>query len=148
MKPATRSWVGYANVLGCWTMFPLLVRDGLRIPYYVLTGLWCWLMGLPPVSVGAYVAPFSGEEDGGLSVVSKLLHLGTYAGMVAWHVVEAFVEPPEKKPDLWVVANVCVGAAGFGMCYLWCLWRVVEGSEMLYDIGVLKRRSGVQKKTQ
>ncbi|KAK0353901.1 Glucosyltransferase-like protein [Friedmanniomyces endolithicus] len=145
IKAATRAWVGFANLLACWTLFPLLVKDQLRIPYFVLTGLWAWLMALPPVSIGAYTV--SGEE-GGLSVVSKVLHLGVYATMVAWHVVEAWVPPPNGKPDLWVVANVCFGAAGFGLCYLWCLWRLVEESGLLSGKGPAKRREEVSKKKQ
>lgn len=145
MKVATRAWVGIANLLACWTLFPLLVKDQLRIPYFVLTGLWAWLMGLPPVSLGAYI--ISGEE-GGLSMVSRVLHLGVYATMVAWHVVEACVQPPDNKPDLWVVANVCLGAAGFGLCYLWCLWRLVEESRLLSGIRSTKRKEEVSKKKQ
>ncbi|KAK0313314.1 Glucosyltransferase-like protein [Friedmanniomyces endolithicus] len=145
MKAATRAWVGFANLLACWTLFPLLVKDQLRIPYFVLTGLWAWFMGLPPLSFKAYTV--SGEE-GGLSIVSKVLHLGVYATMVAWHVVEAWVPPPNDKPDLWVVANVCLGAAGFGLCYLWCLWRLVEESGLLSGKGPAKRGGEVSKKKQ
>ncbi|KAK3069697.1 Glucosyltransferase-like protein [Teratosphaeriaceae sp. CCFEE 6253] len=145
MRPATRAWIGLANVLGCWTMFPLLVRDGLRIPYFVLTGLWVWLLGLPPVGVSTFTV---GVEDGGLGMGSKILHAGFYLGMVAWHMVEALVLPPPGKPDLWVVANVCLGAMGFGVCYLWCLWRLVAKSEILYDLGLAKRREEAQKKRQ
>lgn len=145
MKPSTRAWMGYANVLGCWTMFPLLVRDGLRIPYFVLTCLWAWLMGLPPFSLSTLRAS---AEEGGLSIFSKTIHALLYVGMIGWHVVEATLSPPDDKPDLWVVANVCLGCAGFGMCYLWCLWRSVEISGVLYDLGIWKKSAGGEKKTQ
>ncbi len=138
MRPATRAWVGYANVLGCWTMFPLLARDELRLPYFVLTVLWCYLVGLPPCDYSAYL---TGGGDGALHWSSKVIHLGSYAAMVAWHGVEFAVAPPEDKPDLWVVANVCVGAAGFGICYLWCLWRLVDESGILEDLGVRRTRA-------
>jgi alpha-1,3-glucosyltransferase len=58
--------------------------------------------------------------------------------MLVWHGVEYFVSPPSSKPDLWVVANVCLGAAGFGLCYLWCLWRLVDESGILVDLGFAK----------
>jgi alpha-1,3-glucosyltransferase len=120
LTPSIRAWVGFANILACWTMFPLLKRDELRIPYFVLTLLWAYLLGLPPTSFSAY----RNVEKGGLNVFTKILHLGFYAAMIAWHVAEGFAEPPKDKPDLWVVANVLVGAAGFGICYLWCLWNL------------------------
>jgi len=145
MKPSTRAWVGYANILACWTMFPLLVRDGLRIPYFVLTGLWSYLMGLPPITLNAYIMS---TADGGLAFLSKLIHLSTYIAIVAWHGIEAVQAPPSNKPDLWIVANVCLGCVAFGICYLWCLSRLVEESGVLYDLKIWKRSSAKEKKTQ
>ncbi|KAF2705111.1 glycosyltransferase family 57 protein [Pleomassaria siparia CBS 279.74] len=120
LLPSIRAWVGLANMLGVWTMFPLLKRDELRVPYFVITLLWAYLLGFPPVSLSAYHE----GTTGGLSLLSKILHLNLYLVMVVWHVVEAFVPPPSDKPDLWVVANAIVGAGGFGICYLWCVWRL------------------------
>ncbi|KAK5117726.1 hypothetical protein LTR62_005150 [Meristemomyces frigidus] len=137
MKDSTRAWVGYANLLACWTMFPLLKRDELRLPYFVLSGLWAYLLGLPPVSMSAYLTT---SRDGGLDILSKVLHVSTYAAMVGWHFVEAFKAPPEGRPDLWVVANVFLGAAGFGFCYLWCLWQSVKASGLLQNKGEVARK--------
>lgn len=139
MKPAIRAWVGYASLTACFTLFPLLTRDGLRIPYAVLTLLWAYLLALPPFSLSAYTAE-------GLHWTSKIVHLGSYAAMLAWHGVVAFRDPPAGKPDLWVVANVCLGAGAFGLCYLWCLWKLVAESGML---GVFQKKvAETEKKTQ
>lgn len=142
MKPAIRAWVGYATVMACWTMFPLLARDQLRIPYLVLTSLWAYLMGLPPFSISAYTYP---SEAGGVGILTTLIHLGSYAAALAWHGVELFAIPPSDKPDLWVVANVCLGAAAFGLCYLWCLWNLAVEGGVLKIVGISKQR---EKKTQ
>jgi len=48
--------------------------------------------------------------------------------MAFWHLLSAFATPPEDKPDLWVVINACVGAVCFGICYLWCFWKLVSES--------------------
>lgn len=48
-----------------------------------------------------------------------------------WHLLAAFAEPPETKPDLWVVVNACVGCAGFAVCYGWCTWKLVLESGLL-----------------
>jgi alpha-1,3-glucosyltransferase len=127
LTPATRAWVGWANALAIWTMYPLLQRDGLRVPYVILALLWAYLLGLPPTSLAAYFGHKQGGE-GRLSWGAKALHLLFYAVMITWHGAEAWVTPPDDKPDLWVVANVGVGCAGFGICYLWCLWRLVTES--------------------
>jgi alpha-1,3-glucosyltransferase len=123
-----RAWVGFANILGCWTMFPLLQRVDLAMPYTVLTLLWAHLLGLPPTSLRAYF------HEGGntwTQWLTLLIHGGFYLAMAFWHVLVHFVRPPADKPDLWVVANVGVGAAGFSLCYLWCLARLVMQSEIL-----------------
>jgi alpha-1,3-glucosyltransferase len=123
-----RAWVGFANLLGVWTMFPLLQRVDLRIPYYVLSLLWAYLLGLPPASFDAY------KQDGDSSwaeLATRSVHYVFYAFMAIWHVVESFLSPPYDKPDLWVVINAGVGAAGFAICYLWCLWSLATESGLI-----------------
>lgn len=127
LRPYIRAWVGLANMLGAWTMYPLLKRDDLRVPYFVITLLWAYLLGLLPVSLSAY--HYAGE--GGVSLLTKFVHFNIYLGMVGWHVLEAFWLPPANKPDLWTVGNAVFGAAGFGLCYLWCLWRLALKSGII-----------------
>jgi len=119
LLPQRRAWITWVNILAAWTMFPLLKRDELRVPYFVLTLLWAWLMG-----VDSLLFTPTSQQPLGLDPMSKLLHGAYYLGMIVWHVLEAFVEPPAGKPDLWVVINVLVGASGFGIAYLWCLWSL------------------------
>lgn len=120
LQPWIRGWITWANVLGSWTMYPLLKRDVLTVPYFVLTLLWAWLMGVPSLV-------FSRTHDGS-DAWSKLVHGSFYLAMTAWHLLEACVKPPAGKPDTWVVVNVLVGAAGFGLCYLWCLWGCYQAA--------------------
>ena len=136
LSKETRAWVGFANMLGCWTLFPLLKRVDLQIPYAVLTLTWTYLLGLPPTSLSAYF------QEGQHPVVrwgTLILHGSFYAAMVAWHIAEHYIHPPVGKPDLWVIANVGVGAAGFAICYLWCLYQ-----EMLIA-GMLRRNLALTK---
>ena len=51
---AVHACLGYANLLASWTMFPLLKKDELRVPYMVLSSLWAYLMGMPPFSITVY----------------------------------------------------------------------------------------------
>ncbi|CAG8936506.1 unnamed protein product [Penicillium salamii] len=122
-----RAWVGWANILGSWTMYPLLKRDELRIPYFVLTMLWAYLLGLPPTSFETYRSRVPRDTSSGQfepSTLTTLLHFSFYIVMIVWHVLEAFVAPPSGKPDLWVVLNALIGAGGFGIAYLWCMWKL------------------------
>ncbi|KAH7376565.1 ALG8 glycosyltransferase family ALG6 [Plectosphaerella cucumerina] len=124
----TRAWVGFANILGAWTMFPLLSRVDLEIPYFVLTGLWAYLLGLPPTSFSAY---FQEGQVAWAQWGTALLHSVFYAAMIAWHFAEMYLVPPKGKPDLWVVVNVGVGFVGFALCYLWCLGQLLVQSELV-----------------
>lgn len=123
-----RAWVGLANILGSWTMYPLLKREELGVPYFVMTLLWAYLMGLPPVSLDAYRSRSSTEDPNArfeLNLPAKLIHLSLYLAMVAWHVLEAFAAPLPGKPDLWVVLNALIGAGGFGLIYFWCMLKLI-----------------------
>ncbi|CAG9990207.1 unnamed protein product [Clonostachys byssicola] len=123
----TRAWVGFANLLGAWTMFPLLQRVDLAVPYGVLTLLWAYLLGLPPTTWSVYT-------DGARTwskIITLVTHSVFYVAMVAWHFVQAYLAPPLNKPDLWTVANVGVGVVGFGLCYLWCFWKLVSHSDLV-----------------
>ena len=126
-----RAWIGWANLLAVWTLFPLLKRDELRVPYSVLSLLWAYLMGLPPTSLDIYFGKQA--QRTGVRISTAALHLSFYAAMIVWHFLEAFVKTPEGKPDLWVVLNVLVGAAGFGVCYLWCTWQLLLRSGVLEE---------------
>ncbi|KAL2154877.1 hypothetical protein VTH82DRAFT_3553 [Thermothelomyces myriococcoides] len=143
LKETTRSWVGFANILGCWTMFPLLQRVGLAVPYTVLTLLWAYLLGLPPTSLSVY---FHGGNNGWAQLATFLIHGSFYLVMALWHILAQSVQPPRDKPDLWVVANVGVGAAGFSLCYLWCLVRLLLQGEILPRSWFVKKDK--MKKTQ
>lgn len=132
-----RAWIGWANLLGVWTMFPLLKRDGLQTPYVVVSLLWCYLLGLPPTSASAYYDPDHENVPGQplppdeLRTPTKILHFQTYIVMAFWHLLAAFAPSPDDKPDLWVVSNSCIGALCFGVCYLWCFRKLISESGLL-----------------
>jgi len=128
MSREIRVWVGFANILGAWTMYPLLARVDLKVPYAVLTLLWAYLLGLPPTSWSVY---FDTTEVTLSQAATALVHTLFYIAMGVWHVVVAYVKPPISKPDLWTVANVGVGVTGFAMCYLWCLWQLAAETGIL-----------------
>lgn len=148
LSKETRAWVGWANVLGAWTLYPLLKREDLKVPYFVVTLLWAYLMGLPPTSLEIFrsrppleALPNSPEPN----TLTKALHASFYAAMIGWHVLEAFVTPPAHKPDLWVVLNVLLGAGGFGIAYLWCLWKLISQSQRIHhEIAAAENRKKKQ----
>lgn len=119
LLPQRRAWITWVNILASWTMFPLLKRVELSIPYFVLTLLWAWLMGVDSLMITP-----KDQQSLGVDPFSKMVHSIFYFTMIVWHVLEAFIAPPLGKPDIWVVLNVLIGFAGFGIAYLWCLWSL------------------------
>lgn len=147
LSKENRAWVGLANILGSWTMYPLLKREELSVPYAVMTLLWAYLLGLPPLSFETYRSRSSLEDSNSqfeLNIFTKLLHFAFYIAMIAWHVLEAFVEPLPGKPDLWVVLNALVGAGGFGIIYLWCMWKLITQCRKI-DLQVAEEESRKKK---
>ena len=136
----SRAWIGFANLLGVWTMLPLLERVHLRMPYAVLSLLWAYLLGLPPTSMAIYSQ--EGNPSWG-SFMTTTTHMVFYAMMIIWHGLQAFLDPPFAKPDLWVVINVAIGTAGFGICYLWCLFNLADQSGLIDSMKTKKKVKSV-----
>jgi alpha-1,3-glucosyltransferase len=110
-------------------MFPLLERDVLRVPYFVFTFLWAYLLGLPH----GVITWHQSDRSSSVSLWTQMLHVLFYLAMILWHLAEAFVPPPPGKPDLWPVINVLIGAVGFSICYLWCLSMLLMKSGLLWQ---------------
>jgi alpha-1,3-glucosyltransferase len=147
LNKENRAWVGLANILGSWTMYPLLKREELSVPYAVMTLLWAYLVGLPPLSFETYRSRSALEDSNSqfeLNIFTKLLHFAFYIAMIAWHILEAFVEPLPGKPDLWVVLNALIGAGGFGIIYLWCMWKLINQCRRI-DLQVAEEESRKKK---
>ena len=147
LAPPVRAWVGFANMLAVWTLFPLLKRDQLRVPYCVSTLLWAYLIGLPPTSLSLYSLneqPTSRQ----LPLSVKVVHVLFYVIMLSWHLAEAQIAPLPTKPDLWAVINASVGAAGFGLCYLWCLYSSLTKSGLVGPGRWWPPRSRVEPRTK
>ncbi|KAJ1667097.1 Glucosyltransferase-like protein [Coemansia sp. RSA 1813] len=110
---ADEHWaVNWFVQVGLFSMYPLLFRDGLQLPYWVLAVGWSLLRGCP-----AYPS-----EKQTPRLVLLLQWLSTFA-MVAIHVLQAFVPPPSSLPDIYVVANVLFSCAMFGFFFLYFNYR-------------------------
>ncbi|KAF3919608.1 hypothetical protein ABW20_dc0103859 [Dactylellina cionopaga] len=93
------SWIGWANNVAMFSMWPLLRREGLGLQYTVLTALWSWLLSLHELPSSIY---------------AKALHLSVYAAAITLHVAELTIKGGivERLPDIWVVGNVMAEEAG------------------------------------
>mmetsp|Transcript_16108 Transcript_16108/g.36767 ORF Transcript_16108/g.36767 Transcript_16108/m.36767 type:complete len:334 (+) Transcript_16108:1-1002(+) len=126
-------------LLFCWlstaasfSLFPLLKRDGQALPYFLLQLSYLW-------------AGFQLQRElDGRSIYKEWTLLGrcglvtSLAAMLALHLAEATLPPPERYPDLHAVAFAAWACAHFVCAYfgiLYCQWRVslVEQSHTPFD---------------
>ncbi|KIY73549.1 glycosyltransferase family 57 protein [Cylindrobasidium torrendii FP15055 ss-10] len=92
-----------ANNVACFSMWPLLKRDGLGLQYFTVIAFWNYL---------AY-RPSSGRSL--IGAVSKVV----YTAIIVLHLLEAVVAVPARYPDLWPVLNVLVSTPVFAALWLW-----------------------------
>ncbi|KZO92679.1 glycosyltransferase family 57 protein [Calocera viscosa TUFC12733] len=109
----TWEWGVLVNNMGVLTMWPLLSKDGQALNYVVLPLFWNYLIGYNPlrISSGWFI---------------RFLSLASYTLIALLHIIEASLPPPERYPDLWVVARVALGCAVFGLAWLWGLRKQLE----------------------
>ncbi|SCZ89918.1 BZ3500_MvSof-1268-A1-R1_Chr1-3g01661 [Microbotryum saponariae] len=105
-------WGVLLNNVGVFSMWPLLKRDGVGLAYLVLTLGWNYVIGYNPLALRRSFV--------------KYLSIASYATIALLHVVELVASPPAHLPDLFVVMNLTVSCAVFGLGYLWASKRLVQ----------------------
>jgi alpha-1,3-glucosyltransferase len=107
--------------------------------------LWAYLLGLFPTSIEIFRARniTTTTKEASVSGLAVLIHSIFYVSMISWHILEACVQPPADKPDLWVVLNVLIGASAFGLAYLWTTSNLIVQAYRLSG-----KPAGEVKKTQ
>ncbi|KAI7897153.1 glycosyl transferase [Mucor mucedo] len=91
-----------------FSMFPLLKREGLVIPYYITSVMWNWL-------VGGY-----GPNT---SLTTRLGTLGVHIMFVIWHIAEVSIPAPPSLPDLYTVINVLISCGLFTILFFYYVYR-------------------------
>ncbi|KAI9178784.1 Glucosyltransferase-like protein [Blastocladiella emersonii ATCC 22665] len=96
-------WVVPLANLASFSMYPLLRRDGLLVPYAVLTAGWHALFAVTPTSVPRWCGGWA----------YRVAVLAVTMACLAIHLAEALVPPPPRFPDTYVLLNQMVSCAGF-----------------------------------
>ncbi|OSX59916.1 glycosyltransferase family 57 protein [Postia placenta MAD-698-R-SB12] len=118
----TREVGALASNVAMFSMWPLLQRDGLGVPYVALTVLWNRLLGYNPFRIPS-------------KSYLQYLALGVHSTCVLLHILEALFTPPARYPDLFPVLNVLVSTPVFGLVWLWSVRRGVEAGWALGGLG-------------
>ncbi|CAO3688889.1 unnamed protein product [Umbelopsis vinacea] len=91
-----------------FSMFPLLKRENLTLPYYLVTILWNYVAGYHTLSMPKVV---------------QLMASICYTTILTWHVAESYIPPPQSLPDLYTVLNVLFSCGCFLLAFAYFYWR-------------------------
>ncbi|KAF7721201.1 Mitochondrial beta-keto-acyl synthase [Apophysomyces ossiformis] len=95
-----------------FSMFPLLKREGLALPYFVTTELW------------NYLARGHGSEVNRTEYYATMdMKKMTNVAFVLWHAIEWMIPPPAHLPDIYTVFNAVISCGIFCTLYLYFVYR-------------------------
>jgi len=109
------AWGALGNIVGVFSMWPLLKKDGLGVQYIAILLLWCRLIGYNPFRV---------QSDSFVHLFSSVVNIS----MMLLHLLEMVVTPPARYPDLFPVLNILVSTPVFGLIWLWSIKRGIQVS--------------------
>lgn len=133
------SMVSWINNVGLFSLWPLLQKDGLQLQYVVIFCLSNWLIGnfsfvtpkslfpkwlTPGPSVSQVSATYKRRTLLPRSIFWKLVIIISYVAMGITHMLDLWVLPPEKYPDLWVVLNCSVSCMCYMLFWLWTNYKL------------------------
>jgi len=91
--------VWWFGVVSTYSMFPLLFKDKLVIPY--LSVMTVYLI------IGYQYQRSINNNNNNNSKLSKVIYISSFIGMLVSHIVFQFISPPSTLPDLWLLGVCC-----------------------------------------
>ncbi|ODV80108.1 glycosyltransferase family 57 protein [Suhomyces tanzawaensis NRRL Y-17324] len=113
IKPELIDIVQWINNVGTFSLYPLLKKDGLILQYFVSNLLINWLIG-----------PKLLFKNSG--ILWGLITKGSYLLMIVYHLLDWFLLPPARYPDLWVILNITISFGAFFVFWLWLNFKVYK----------------------
>ncbi|CAG8484918.1 6862_t:CDS:2 [Acaulospora morrowiae] len=108
-------WSSWFNNVAMFSMYPLLKKDRLVLPFFVVWFMWNWL--------GSFIRQKTKP------IVFKYASVVSYLVMTVIYVMEFNVPPPARYPDIYVVLNVTFSAAMFLVFLIYFNYRQITLNE-------------------
>lgn len=133
------SLVFWINNVASFSIWPLLKRENLHLQFFAMVMCWNWLVGnfnfltswrsehkLRTHLIPSY--PSSSSSSFSFATLFwRFVLISSYVAMAAIHIAEAFVQAPKQYPDFYVVLNILVAGACFGLFWIYTLYQVLIG---------------------
>ncbi|OCB89872.1 glucosyltransferase [Sanghuangporus baumii] len=126
------NWGVLTNNVAIFSMWPLLKKDGLAIPYIATTFLWNYMLGYNPFRKMTHRR------------LLRYISLIIYSAMFLLHITELLFSPPRRYPDLFPVLNVLISTPVFVLTWLWSIKR---GTEVTWGVVGLSLRPKSSKRS-
>ncbi|KAI7904181.1 glycosyl transferase [Cokeromyces recurvatus] len=97
----------FVNV-AMFSMFPLLKREGLILPYFITTAMWNWLVEGYKMNTNFF---------------TKLCTIGINCIFIIWHIADILIESPSHLPDIFTVFNVIISCSLFLLLFVYFVYR-------------------------
>lgn len=132
------SIIFWISNVACFTLWPLLKRDGLALQYCTVVLMYNWLLGnfsfVTPRFLPKYFTPgpsmsnvdHNYRRDSLLpkNVFWKIIIVLSYLAIAVIHLLELFWEIPAQYPDIIVLLNCAVGFGCFTLFWLWAYYKL------------------------
>ncbi|CAG8722968.1 28454_t:CDS:2, partial [Dentiscutata erythropus] len=104
-------WCSWFINVAMFSMFPLLKKDKLVLPYFTVWLMWNW--------IGSFI-----KQDT-KPIILKYLSWLSYFVMASIHILEFNIPPPKRYPDIYVVLNVIFSAGMFTIFLFYFNYRQI-----------------------
>ena len=119
--------VSWFQALGAWTMFPLLAKDELRLPYSVCVALYLVWNAAFSKAYGEVHSVTATAPFPGFSFLKRAFVGLSALSMITLHICELVVEPPRRYPDVYPSLFAIFGAANLCVAYVYfTAWLIVS----------------------
>lgn len=107
LHPFEGSWSINFLHLSIFSLYPLMIKDGLVVPYYIL------LIGYYVIC--RYILPSLGQHNNERSIVATKFRFQSViiVGMISMSLLALILEPPKSLPYFWSTIISLISSLGF-----------------------------------
>ena len=124
--------IGWFQIIGVFTLFPLLVKDGLVAPYFICCAIFIAIISVHKQSEkrGVNIAALPATYIKLFAVVRRIFLILSCLGVVVLHLMEIFYTPPTRYPDLYPALFSIFGFLNFCVYFIFFVaWQIMLQSD-------------------